>query len=114
MTEKELSIRKVGPDVLAEEIQRLVIGFIPFSFAVGQPRFKATVRFQCGDLFFPILDALIYEGNEITVGGRRIELEKGQELWVVSLRTKEDPTCIERHANAPSVSEETPPNGQAG
>ena len=102
-----LGIRKARPDELGEEVKRFVIGNMPAIFAPGLPCFEATVRFQCGDLFFTLLDALVYPGNEFDVGGRTIKLEKGQKLWIVNFRTKEDVTCLERHASSPYGGENT-------
>lgn len=101
MTEKYSGIRKIGPDELGEEVKRFVIKHMPPSFAPGLPCLEATVRFQCGDLLFILLDALVYPGDEFTVGGRTIKLEKGQKLWVVTFRAKEDVARLERHANSP-------------
>jgi hypothetical protein len=83
---------------------------MPASFAPGLPCFEATVRFQCGDLLFTLLDALVYMGDEFAVEGRTIKLEKGQKLWVVTFRAEEDVTRIERHSNTPLVVETETPN----
>lgn len=98
----ESSIGELTPRPEGTNIKRLVIGFTPFRFAEGEEVFKAHVRFQDGSLFFPVLDALVYKGDEFTVGGRKILREKGQEFWVVTLRTAENPTSIEGHMVTPN------------
>jgi hypothetical protein len=103
MNTENSGIGEISPDILAEQIKRLVIGYMPSGIAKGLPCLEATVSFQDGDLLFPILNALIYKGNELSIGGRSIALEERQELWIVNLRTKENPTRIERHNESPNV-----------
>ena len=102
MTGKYSGIRKARPDELGEEVKRFVIGHMPAMFAPGLPCLEATVRFQSGDLLFTLLDALVYPGDEFTVGSSTIKLKEGQKLWVVSFRTEENVTCLERHTSFPS------------
>src|SRR2546428_7398140 len=102
----ESSIGELAPRPEGTNIKRLVIGFMPLRCAEGEEFVKAHIRFQDGELFFPVLDALVYEGDELTIGGRKILREKGKEFWIVSLRTAENPTSIERHVFTPNVHNE--------
>ena len=81
--------------MLGKEVKRFVVGHMPAMFTEGEPCLKATVRFQDGALFHTLPDALIYPGDEFVVGGRRIELKKGEELWIVTFRAEEHLTSLE-------------------
>lgn len=100
---EELSIGETTPSMASANVKRLVIGFLPAPLAKGKEFIKAYVNFQDGELFFPVLDALVYEGDELFIGGRKIVREKGEEFWIVRRRTEEDPISFKSHNESPNV-----------
>lgn len=99
----DLTLPIAAPSLKGAREKRVVIGFLtPFS-TEGEEFIKAHVRFDDGELFHYILDALIYTGDEISVGGRRIAREKGEKLWIVSFRTEESPGNRIVHSEIPNV-----------
>ena len=112
---KDLSIGQAGPDMLSEKIQRAVLGLMPFSFAEGNVVWKGTFSFQNGDSLIALLDVLVHQTNEFSVGSRSIRLEKGEELWVVRRRAEKDVTSMEHMRSnvphEPRASARRPPCG---
>ena len=69
----------------------LVIGCFPAPLAFGDEFYVAHVRFFDGDVFREACNALVYTGDELSIGGRQFIREKGDEFWIVRFRTEEDP-----------------------
>lgn len=95
-------IGELSPCTKDASIKRLVFSLLPIRCAEGDEFIKGHIRFQDGPLFFPVLDALIYQGDELFIGKRKIPREMGREFWIVSLRTAENPTSIEGHELTPN------------
>ena len=83
--------------------KRSVLFLIPPSITEGNIVWKGTFSFQHGNLLTALLDVTLHLTDEVTVDSRAIKLEKGQELWVVTRRTEEYTTSIERHSDSPSI-----------
>jgi hypothetical protein len=71
------------PDKKRDLVNKLVIGtsFAPLAF--GHEFCIAHCGFFDGALLHPLFNALVYDGDEITIGGRKIIREKGDEFWIV-------------------------------
>lgn len=101
---EDLSIGEPTPSMASAKVKRLVVVFLPALLAKGKEFIKAYVSFQDGELFFPLLDALVYEGNELFIGGRKVVRKKGEEFWIVRRRAEEDPISFKSHSESPNVS----------
>lgn len=68
----------------------VVVGRFPAPNAIGNEFSRAHVRFADGHLLHPIFDALVYDGNELLVGGRKVIRQQGFEFWIVRLGAAEN------------------------
>lgn len=108
----DLTLPIAAPSLKGTRDKRVVIGFLaPFS-AEGKEFIKAHVRFDDGALFNYICDALIYSGDEFVIGGKKSPRKKGEEFWIVSFRTEENPGDRLIHGETPNVpsNRRAPPN----
>ena len=83
--------------------KRVVIGLFPAGSAIGDKFFKAHVRFDDGVFFHYICDALVYTGDKLSIGGEEYLRKEGEEFWIVSFRTKENPGNSIVHSDTPNV-----------
>ena len=98
----DLTLPIAAPSLKGTREKRVVIGFLtPFS-AEGEEFIKAHVRFDDGVLLHYVCDALIYTGDELSIGGREYLRKKGEELWIVSFRAEEDPGNTLSHYETPN------------
>lgn len=98
-----LGIGQSAPSAESASKKRVIVGVFPFLCAEGKEFFELDVRFQDGDLFHPILDGLLYIGDELSIGGRKFPRKEGYEFWVVRRGAKKEVVGIERHCDAPNV-----------
>ena len=91
MDKTDLSLPIVAPSDKGAREKGVVIGWFPFLCAEGKEFFKAHVRFDDGSLLHYVCDALVYSGDELSIGGRKFPLKKGEEFWIVRFRTEEHP-----------------------
>ena len=99
----DLTLPIAAPSLKGTREKRVVIGFFPADRAIGNEFLKAHVRFDDGVLLHYVCDALVYSGNELSIGGREYVRKKGEELWIVSFRTKENPRDGLVHGDTPNV-----------
>ena len=96
-----------GSDTPSQEgksVQGLVIGYFPALLSVGEKFVEAHVRFRDDSgAFHRVFDALVYTGDELSIGGRKATKEPGTEVWIVRFGTKNlEPNWLV-HDGAPSV-----------
>ena len=91
MDKTDLSLPIAAPSDKGAREKGVVIGWFPFLCAEGKEFFNAHVRFDDGSLLHYVCDALVYSGDELSIGGRKFPLKKGEEFWIVRFRTEEHP-----------------------
>lgn len=48
-----------------------------------------NVGFACGDLLQPLFKALVYDGDELFIGKRKVARTSGLKLWILSFGDEE-------------------------
>ena len=99
----DLTLPIAAPSLKGTREKKVVIGFMPPFGAEGEEFTKAHDRFDDGVLLHYLCDALVYTGNEISIGGRRVAREEGEKLWIVSFGTEENPGNRLIHSETPNV-----------
>ena len=83
--------------------KQIYIGHFP-AFGAERDKFcKTNVRFFDGKLFHRIFDARVCLSNELSIGGREVILEKGEELWIVTRYTEKSVVNRLAHTDTPNV-----------
>lgn len=80
-----------------------VIGYFPAPLTEGKEFVKAHVRFFDSDLFHFVCDALVYGGDELSIGGRKFFREKGKKFWIIAFNTEESELNGIGHGEAPKL-----------
>jgi hypothetical protein len=102
-------IGELSPSMKNTGLKCLVTGLFPARLAEGKEFLIADIRFQDGDLLFPVMNVLVYTGDELSITRRKYPREEGRELWIVDFRTAEKVLGVKRHGDAPNSYSTDPP-----
>lgn len=97
----DLSLPIAAPSLKGTRDNKVVIGYFPALLAEGKEFVKAYVRWDDGELLHFICNALVYNGDELFIGGRKIPRKKGEKFWIVSFSANEEIRLA--HSEYPNV-----------